>query len=437
MPTNPAPKTAVTATNQLKSQRSRHLRLTKRSVEGIPFPRSGQLYFWDTRLSGFGLRVGAKTKTYFAEARIRGTPKRRTVGKHGKWTAEEAREEAREMLQMMSKGIDPWDLRAEKQARGVTLSTVFEEYLAARALKPSTVFDYRRAMNEGFKDWLDKPVTQITKDMVSKRHARLGERGKTRADLSMRVLRAMLNFAGARYEDQQGHSILPENPVRRLSQTRSWFGPKKRSNIIQSHQMRDWLTAVLGLANDHTSQSRETFRDYLLLMLFSGLRRNEAAKLQWKDIDFKAKTLIARDTKNGLDHVLPMPDFIFSLLKRRATTQEGPFVFPGAGARGYVVEPRKQIERIVRDSGVTFTIHDLRRTFITIASSLRLGPWTVKRLANHRVDSDVTGGYVHLDIEELRAPMQEISDRILTLAGLREGATVIAMKPRRRTSQAA
>ena len=30
-------------------------------------------------------------------------------------------------------------------------------------------------------------------------------------------------------------------------------------------------------------------RDYLLLVLFTGLRKNEAAQLKWSDIDLKAQ----------------------------------------------------------------------------------------------------------------------------------------------------
>jgi len=31
-------------------------------------------------------------------------------------------------------------------------------------------------------------------------------------------------------------------------------------------------------------------RDYMLLLLYTGLRKMEAARLKWPDIDFKAKT---------------------------------------------------------------------------------------------------------------------------------------------------
>ena len=43
------------------------------------------------------------------------------------------------------------------------------------------------------------------------------------------------------------------------------------------------------------------------------------------------------------------------------------YVFPGTGAAGHIIEPRKQMANVTKVSGVAFTVHDLRRTFITIA----------------------------------------------------------------------
>lgn len=46
------------------------------------------------------------------------------------------------------------------------------------------------------------------------------------------------------------------------------------------------------------------------------------------------------------------------------------YVFPNEMVTGCLVEPKKQIKRVIEESGVEFTLHDFRRTFITIAKSL-------------------------------------------------------------------
>ncbi|MBI4828649.1 MAG: integrase, partial [Nitrospinae bacterium] len=70
----------------------------------------------------------------------------------------------------------------------------------------------------------------------------------------------------------------------------------------------------------------------------------------------------------------------------------------------------------------------LRRTFATIAESLDLSAYSIKRLLNHKQAGDVTAGYIVHDVDRLRAPMQSIADAILTRAGRKGGADVIPMR---------
>lgn len=185
------------------------------------------------------------------------------------------------------------------------------------------------------------------------------------------------------------------------------------------------MNAVLSLKNTGSYQSRETTRDYLLLLIFTGLRREEAASLKWSDIDFQAKTLTARDTKNHLDHTLPLSDYLLELLANRHDNKVSEYVFPGTGIKGYIAEPRKIMKRVTLESGVEFTIHDLRRTFTTIADSLDTPAYALKRLINHKSTNDVTEGYIINEVERLRAHMQKITDHILKCADLRKSAEIV------------
>jgi len=88
-------------------------------------------------------------------------------------------------------------------------------------------------------------------------------------------------------------------------------------------------------------------------------------------------------------------------------------VFPGTGKGGYIIEPRKQMAKVIEATGIQFTVHDLRRTFITVAESLDIAAYALKRLLNHKMNGDVTAGYIMLDVERLRKPMQMITDYLL------------------------
>jgi hypothetical protein len=76
-----------------------------------------------------------------------------------------------------------------------------------------------------------------------------------------------------------------------------------------------------------------------------------------------------------------------------------------------IEEPRRFVHRVREDSGIGFIIHDLRRTFITIAESMDISLFAIKALVNHlsNTGSDVTAVYVQFTTERLRKPMQQIN----------------------------
>jgi integrase len=421
------------------------LKLTKSVIDRLPHCDAGQQFIWDSELPGFGVRIGATTKAYFVERRVDGRTVRATIGRHGPWTAEAARTRARELRVDMDKGINPIararTKRAEETAKAVTLDSVFDSYIKTRDLKALTISDYERVMDEAFSDWRERPIVDITKDMVSERHEHIGKTSKARANLAMRLLRALFNYASAQYEDKAGQSLILVNPVKRLSQTKAWHNVERRRTYIKPNDLKPWFKAVLALGNtEKTGEYREKtgrfaagggagnsraamIRDFLLFLLFTGFRRSEAETLTWDCIDFKARTLTIQDTKNREPHTLPMPPYLVALLRRReADANASAFVFHGSGAKGHLVEPRKQMERVTLESGVPFQLHDLRRTFITIAESLDIPMYAIKRLANHKMSGDVTAGYIVTDVERLRAPMDKIANFILKSAGVTQKA---------------
>ena len=57
------------------------LRLTKKAIELLPYPPTGQVFYRDCTLPGFGLRVGARSKVYFVEGRVDRQNIRATLGR--------------------------------------------------------------------------------------------------------------------------------------------------------------------------------------------------------------------------------------------------------------------------------------------------------------------------------------------------------------------
>jgi integrase len=404
-------------------------KLTKAFVDKIGFEQSGQLFYRDSELIGFGLRVGKSKKVFFAEAKLDGKTIRKTIARHNVMSVEEARAQAKKILAEVANGKNPFDEIKARRSNIITVKEVLEDYISTRVnLKPTTIQDYRQTFKTYIGDWQNKPLKEISKDMIEIRFRQIGENSPAQANKVMRNFRAVYNYAMVKYEDSQGESIFKSNPVKRISQLRMWYRVNRRNTLIKHYDLKPWYQAVNSLTNDHVAPNRETVRDFLLFVLLTGLRRREAAALTWNRVDFKDKTFTVIETKNHTDHTLPLTDFLFDLLAVRKSKAVNQYVFPNEFGTGMLNDPKKQIKNVVDDSGVSFTTHDLRRTFITIAESLDISAYSLKRLLNHKMTNDVTAGYIITDVERLRGPMQKITDYVLICMGVKDSAQVISIQ---------
>lgn len=118
------------------------LRLTRRAIDDIPFSPDGQILYRDTLLSGFGLRVGSRSKVYFAEGQVNRTTRRVTIGRADVFAPEVARKKALALLGEMAEGRNPNDEKKKEVVAKVTLADAFDSFFAARPhLSPHTVLN--------------------------------------------------------------------------------------------------------------------------------------------------------------------------------------------------------------------------------------------------------------------------------------------------------
>jgi integrase len=348
-----------------------------------------------------------------------GKTRRVTIGPTNVLALAEARRQAEGVLGDFYKGIDP---KAGRRG-AATLRSTLGAYAAARSnLRPETVAGYRDAAEKYLAAWLDRPLRDIDGDMAEARHRSIRDEvaargrypGEAIANGAMRVFGALWEFAAER-EPMPGR-----NPVGRLK--RQWFKVPRRERLVRDHELPTFYSAVRAL-------SSSIARDYLLLLLFTGLRRSEAASLTWADVDFHQRVIRipAQRTKAGRKLDLPMSDFVHGLLVARRALGRERFVFPSVGRGGHIAEPKFPLAEVAEATGIKVSAHDLRRTYITTAESCDISPLALKALVNHSLGGDVTAGYVQMNVERLREPAQKVADRIKELCRVAppEGAVAI------------
>lgn len=383
------------------------LRLTRRAIDELPFARSGQVFYRDTLLTGFGLRVGSQSKVYFVEGEVNRRTRRVTIGRADVFAPEVARKKALVLLGEMTEGRNPNEEKRKEVVERVTLELAFDRFFEARTkLSPITVNSYRRTVKLYLKAWRTKGMHDISRQMVLAKHQEIAKlHGEVTSNNVMRHLRSVYNFVAATQDE------FPPNPVLILSQARAWYRERRRQTLVSALDLPTWWKAVMT--------EPDYSRDFLLMALFTGMRRGELMRLRWENVDLAARTLHLPTTKNGDPLNLPLAPYLSDLLTaRKEQVGKSPFVFPGPGKEGHLVETKKFLQRVCIGSGVSFTLHDLRRTFITIAESLDVPYYALKRLLNHRANGDVTGGYIVVNAERLRAPVELVAIRILEMANV-------------------
>ena len=130
---------------------------------------------------------------------------------------------------------------------------------------------------------------------------------------------------------------------------------QRRTGIVKADDLPRFYAAVMALPD-------ELLRDYVRLLLFTGMRKSEAASLRWQDVDFTAKVvrIPGTRTKNKVKLDLPMTDVLFGLfVDRRNRGRESEYIFP---AKGQQIDPRLAFEKIAEACGIEITAHDLRHT---------------------------------------------------------------------------
>jgi integrase len=376
---------------------------TQQKISDLAAPKK-RTYFRDIREPNLGLSVTpAGTKSFFVAVTINRSGNRVMLGKFPALSVPVARQKTRETLVKISRGINPVTEKKRSRALSVTLRTVLDSYVEVKNLKPATVSNYRRAVDEAFTDYLDKPLSKITETVFRKKYLERGRRSPARAELARRVVRAVFNFAKTSYKLPDGTSCFPINPTGIIAEQGLAYKTPRRNRIIAPDQMAVWWKAVQSLKN-------EPPRDLLAFLLFTGTRISEPLNLNWQDVDLRRKTFILRNTKNGTTVELPLPEIVATALRKRK--QKTGRVFP-------ITPPKEAIRRIRQRTNIEFSAHDLRRVFATTGHRLDINFYSVKRLLNHTIPrSDAMGHYDVPDLDRLRAASRKIETELLRQMGV-------------------
>lgn len=395
-------------------------KLTKTYIDKIKPPESGYDLHWDEQDRGFGMRVTKDGKrTYIAQGRVNGKEARISIGPHGVFTADQAREVAREHLRSMRQGIDPRAVAKERAAETVSLRDVADAYKRDRQLKDSSKAEIERHVTTTFEAWLKKPVASISREAVTKRFNEIKNHGlrgdgpaPAQANQGFSILRALMNYAIREYRKPDGSAIITDNPVEVLH--KKWATIKAKTTRIPDKKVGAVWLALQQWREQAYNRDTLASIDLVTFLLLTGSRIGEASALTWDRVNLDECWWHIPDPKNSNPVWLPLSSQAVELLKTRQRVKGSPFVFASWGKCGHIRDPRDTMKKVSEVAGLHLSPHDLRRTFTTIGiANCGIDLFKVELLTNHVPKSVTERHYLETQkLQYLLPQVQQIADWI-------------------------
>ena len=401
-------------------------KLTKRSVEALSRPATGQTFLWDGELRGFGVRIGSSgQKTFVLQYRtVTGKSRRVKLGRFGVLTVEQARDVARINLGRVAAGEDPSD-DARDERLSLTVAELCDWYLTEarsgrilgrrnRPIEESTLTSDASRIESHVKPLLGgraaaglDHVEAMQADIAAGKSAkpRGNGRGGTAtggpgvASRTVATLQSILGHA-ARLDLIAEH---PSKGVRRLAGTRR----TRRLSVAEIKK--------LGAAMQYAERNGENpiALATVSFLALTGFRLNEGQQLQRAWLESDGSFVGFPDTKGGAQ-VRAIGPSAAALVAAQPRLVGSPFVFPAMFGDGPTTAAKACLARLcamVSIEGVT--PHTLRHTFGSVAGDLGFSELTIAALLGHTTQS-VTQGYVHID-EGLKLAVTRVCEKIASL----------------------
>lgn len=369
------------------------IKLTQSVVQSALSNRGQASIYRDTEVSGFQLRVAARSATYYLDYKPTGrrpdgrqhASKSIKIGTVQSHSVAEARAEAARLKAEVTAGGDPAADRkaakvakAQKIARATTMAEAAETYITTLTGSERHVTTERGALRNGIKEMQAEAMSP--EDVTPQDVMRMLDLHKGRA-CAVHRLGALSRF----FDDLLAREVVLQNPCTRVSKRQRPKPPQPRTRHYNAAEMRSlWLCDGLSDA-----QLR-----FLRAMMLLPLRFNEACELVGSEVEPENGRLVlpSKRTKNGDAFALPVPDQAMGLLDVTGS-QDDPRVFPLAAPGKKFTSWTSLKNKVRKGSGLEdFNFHDLRRTFFTVLAEHGIGePTVVDALLNHRQSSTRSG----------------------------------------------
>jgi integrase len=369
-------------------------RLTDRAIRALPTAAPGKRkLYWDAVVPGLAVRVtDTGAKSFVLVGRFGGAtnPTARALGKVGAVSLGDARQRAQDWLKSVAAGIDP----AHAPIEGGTFLAIATDYLNRDASKLRSVDRIRADLVRlVFPTFGTTPIAEIKRSDIVRLLDGIADRsGPVTANRVLAVLRRIFNWHSVRSDDFR-------SPIVR--------------GMARPETARDRVLSDAELRAVWHATSAKGFGGMVRFLVLTTARRDEAREMRWSEIAEGVWTLPGSRNKTGLDLVRPLSKAAQALIADQPRLGEIVFSRSG-GVIGGLGELKAALSYA---SGVTFRLHDLRRTARTLMSRAGIQSDHAERCLGH-VLGGVRGVYDrHEYLEEKRKAFEALASLVEGIVG--------------------
>ncbi|SDG98270.1 Site-specific recombinase XerD [Paraburkholderia steynii] len=382
---------------------------TKAVIEALPLPEKGWKYYYDTKVSGLAIGIGASgVRTFVLYRKVNRKPERIKIGRYPDLTVEKARTRAAAMNGEIATGVNPAELKRVRRAE-MTFGDLFDKYYKDHSLpnkktaaEDKDKYDKYLSSNTYGINIASRQLSDITKGTIAQLFTKISKEHKVMAN---RVLALVSSVFGKAIEWGIWNQLNPCQGIRKNSEV-------SRDRFLQPDELPNFFDQVWAYPD-------ATVRDYILVSLLTGARRSNVLTMIWDDVHLDRAEWRIRTTKNGTPQSVPLvPDAVAILQARKAAASDDiPFVFPGSGKTGHLVSPKKAWKIILGKAGIAdLRLHDLRRTMGSWQAGTGANLSVIGRSLNHK-STQTTAIYARLWMEPVRNSMETAATAMLQAAG--------------------
>lgn len=314
----------------------RRFRFTQKAIAALDPPESGHVYYYDTYAPGLAIRLSKTGRVSWVWC---GDGKRETLKAR---SLDHARKLAMQKTALRNTSKSDADLW--------TFQEVFDLWLEqhAKPKKRTWKRDVAR-FNQYLKPWASRRLSAVKRlDVVSIHNEIAKKSGEYAANDTIAFIASLYSFA-------EKFDYSGRNPAKRIDR----FPEQSRERYLLPEEFPRWHKAVMSL---RVSEAR----DFFLLALWTGVRRQAVLSMQWDRIDLESGVWrIPREAdKTKRDLIVYLSEEAIKVLKRRKAHATTEFVLPSTQSRsGHYEEPKAAWKQVCEAAGLTdLRIHDLRRT---------------------------------------------------------------------------